>query len=86
MEALGGDGWIAPRARLLSIDGGCPDDDDGRARALVWKLCLGYLPRERARWEEAAKGKRAEYATFRDEFCASASTARLQVDRVVRGR
>ena len=75
MEALGGDEVDASRVRLLVSDGGCPDDDDGRARALVWKLCLGYLPRERARWEEAAKGKRAEYATFRDEFCASASTS-----------
>jgi len=75
MEALGGDEVDARRVRLLVSDGGCPDDDDGRARALVWKLCLGYLPRERARWEEAAKGKRAEYATFRDEFCASASTS-----------
>jgi len=72
MEALGRDEVDAERLRLLVSDGGVPDDDNGRARALVWKLCLGYLPRERARWEEAARAKRAEYATFRDEFCARA--------------
>jgi hypothetical protein len=75
MEALGRDEVDAERLRLLVSDGGVPDDDNGRARALVWKLCLGYLPRERARWEEATRAKRAEYATFRDEFCASASTS-----------
>lgn len=61
----------AEKLKLLVSDGGVPDDDNGRARALVWKLCLGYLPGERTRWEEVLKTRRGEYREFLHEFCSA---------------
>ena len=69
-EALmGGDEVDARRLRLLASDGGVPDDDGGEARALVWKLCLGYLPKERAMWASVERERREAYGRFVEEFC-----------------
>ena len=75
MEALGRDDEVdAGRLKLLASDGGVPDDDGGRARAMVWKVCLEYLPKERARWEATERARREEYGRFLEEFCASTTT------------
>lgn len=62
------------RLRLLASDGGVPDDDGGRARVLVWKLCLKYIPGDRAAWAETEHARRGEYARFLAEFCGEPTT------------
>ena len=63
------------RLRLLASDGGVPDDDGGRARALVWKLCLKYIPGDRAEWTGTETARRDEYGRFLAEFCGEPTNA-----------
>ena len=84
VETLEGGARVdAGRVRTLASDGGVPDDDDGHTRALVWKLCLGYLPEERTRWASVERGRRAAYDGFVEEFCARADARAAWTERYV---
>jgi len=75
LEELNRDVVNVNRLRLLASDGGVPDDDGGRARALVWKLCLRYVPGTRAEWNAVERAKREEYGRFLEEFCSTSAEA-----------
>eukprot|EP01018_Ginkgo_biloba_P014225 Gb_06911 [translate_table: standard] len=47
--------------------------DSGGLRPTVWKLLLGYLPRNRDLWESELAKKRAEYAVFKEELLVNPS-------------
>ncbi|KAJ4757594.1 TBC1 domain family member 13 [Rhynchospora pubera] len=42
--------------------------DGAGIRSTVWKLLLGYLPRDRHAWNEQLEKRRAQYMAFKDEF------------------
>ncbi|KAJ6820580.1 TBC1 domain family member 5-like [Iris pallida] len=47
--------------------------DGAGIRSIVWKLLLGYLPNDRAFWEEELDRKRSQYNAFKDEFLLNPS-------------
>jgi hypothetical protein len=55
--------------RRLAFDG-VPDDADHGLRALYWRLLLGLLPPERARWEHTLADRRKEYYRVKAELMA----------------
>ncbi|KAG9139125.1 hypothetical protein Leryth_019103 [Lithospermum erythrorhizon] len=42
--------------------------DGGGLRATVWKLLLGYLPRDRSLWSTELSKKRSQYKNFKDDL------------------
>ncbi|VAH83197.1 unnamed protein product [Triticum turgidum subsp. durum] len=51
--------------RMLAAQG---VPDGAGVRSTVWKLLLGYLPKDRALWEQELAKKRSQYEAFKDEF------------------
>ncbi|KQK11104.1 TBC1 domain family member 13 [Brachypodium distachyon] len=54
--------------RMLAAQG---VPDGAGVRSTVWKLLLGYLPNDRALWEQELTKKRSEYAAFKEEFLSN---------------
>lgn len=54
--------------RMLAAQG---VPDVAGVRSTVWKLLLGYLPNDRALWEQELAKKRSEYEAFKDEFLSN---------------
>ncbi|KAM3334621.1 hypothetical protein ACQJBY_029200 [Aegilops geniculata] len=68
--------------RMLAAQG-VPDGAD--VRSTVWKLLLGYLPKDRALWEQELAKKRSQYEAFKDEFLPNTHSEMIeQVDRDVK--
>ncbi|XP_025878203.1 uncharacterized protein [Oryza sativa Japonica Group] len=54
--------------RMLAAQG---VPDGAAVRPTVWKLLLGYLPSDRALWEQELAKKRSQYAAFKEEFLSN---------------
>ncbi|CAM0884230.1 unnamed protein product [Alopecurus aequalis] len=68
--------------RMLAAQG---VPDGAGVRSTVWKLLLGYLPNDRALWEQELAKKRSQYEAFQDEFLSNTySEMTEQVDRDVK--
>uniref|UniRef100_J3L6X9 Rab-GAP TBC domain-containing protein n=1 Tax=Oryza brachyantha TaxID=4533 RepID=J3L6X9_ORYBR len=62
--------------RMLAAQG---VPDGAAVRPTVWKLLLGYVPNDRALWEQELAKKRSQYAAFKEEFlCNPMEIARRQ--------
>ncbi|KAM3353452.1 hypothetical protein ACQJBY_024554 [Aegilops geniculata] len=68
--------------RMLAAQG---VPDGAGVRSTVWKLLLGYLPKDRALWEQELAKKRSQYEAFKDEFLPNTHSEMIeQVDRDVK--
>ncbi|BAB92570.1 P0497A05.14 [Oryza sativa Japonica Group] len=68
--------------RMLAAQG---VPDGAAVRPTVWKLLLGYLPSDRALWEQELAKKRSQYAAFKEEFLSNPYSEIIeQIDRDVK--
>ncbi|GAA0183748.1 GTPase-activating protein [Lithospermum erythrorhizon] len=57
--------------------------DGGGLRATVWKLLLGYLPRDRSLWSTELSKKRSQYKNFKDDLLMNPSEITRRLEKSV---
>lgn len=81
-RALSADVIDVKNLRALAM-GGVPETKPGDAfslRARTWKILLGYLPEDRAKWADCLSKKRKQYAEFCEEFLVDPTKVAAEAD------